>query len=173
MERPVRTTRASNYFCFPFDPAIDTVPPAFLAGGGGVQSTAADYAKLLQMLLDEGTYTREDGTRVQILRPETVRFMRTNQLTDEVRATMAENGVGANVPGYGYSNLFRILVAPNEARVLGVGGHAGEYGWDGASGNFCLIDPEANLVAVFQMHCYQGGEPIFRRKLYRAIVAED
>jgi CubicO group peptidase (beta-lactamase class C family) len=77
------------------------------------------------------------------------------------------------VPGYSYSNLLRILVDPSQARVLGVGGNAGEYGWDGAGGNFCLVDPSQNLTAVFMMQAFECGEPILRRKLYQAIVEKD
>lgn len=147
---------------------IDTVPPAFLAAGGGCYSTASDYARFLQMLLNEG-----ELNGVRVLKPETVRFMRTPQLSDEQLAAKSANQVGAGQPGYSYSNLVRILVDPSQARALGVNGHVGEFGWDGAGGNFNLVDPESNTAAVFMMHNYEGSEPVLRRRLYMAIVADD
>lgn len=147
---------------------IDVVPPAFLAGGGGCYSTARDFVRVLQLLLNDGEF---EGVR--LLRPETVEFMRTPQLNEEQMRAKAADGVGAGVPGYSYSNLLRILVDPSEARSLGVNGHAGEYGWDGAGGNFCLVDPSIGVAAVFMMQNFEGPEPVLRRQLYKAIVADD
>lgn len=169
VETPLREKKSDDVLTFmaPFN-TIDVVPPSFLAGGGGGYSTAADYARFLQMLLNGGEL---DGVR--ILKPETVEFMHTPQLNEEQLAAKARDGVGMGVPGYSYSNLLRILVNPSEAKALGVNGHVGEYGWDGAGGNFCLVDPAINLVAVFHMQNFEGAEPVLRRRLYKAIVAED
>ena len=169
VETPIRDARNEDVITFMAPCAkIDTVPPAFLAGGGGGYSTAEDYSKLLQMLVGRGTLGD-----VRLLKPETVDFMSTPQLNDQQLAAKAADGVGMCVPGYSYSNLLRILVDPAQARVLGVGGNMGEFGWDGAGGNFCLVDPSQNLTAVFMMQAFECGEPILRRKLYQAIVEKD
>lgn len=76
------------------------------------------------------------------------------------------------VPGYNYSNLMRILTNPEQAKVLGVNGSIGEFGWDGAGGNFIVIDPSRELVAVFMMQDNAGPEPILRRALYKALMSE-
>ncbi|MCH3942310.1 MAG: serine hydrolase [Atopobiaceae bacterium] len=167
VETPARDGAGQDILTFmaPSD-KVDVETPAFLSGGGGCYSTAEDYSKLLQMLLNKGSL---DGVR--LLRPETVEFMATPQLTEEQLAAKAADGVGMCVPGYSYSNLLRILIDPSQARVLGVGGNVGEFGWDGAGGNFCLVDPSEGVTAVFMMQAYECGEPILRRSLYRAIVA--
>lgn len=168
-EQPLRTSKGDDVISFQaLSNMVDVEPACFLGGGGGCYSTASDYCRLMQMLLNGGEL---DGVRV--LKPETVEFMRTPQLTDEQLAAKEADGVGMGVPGYSYSNLLRILTEPEKAQALGVNGHVGEFGWDGAGGNFCLADPEANLVAVFMMQTFEGPEPILRRHLYKAIVAED
>ena len=168
-EQPLRTRKGDDVISFQaLSNMVDVEPACFLGGGGGCYSTASDYARMLQMLLNGGEL---DGVR--ILKQETVEFMHTPQL-DEAQYTAKERDmVGSGVPGYSYSNLLRILVEPEKAQALGVNGHAGEYGWDGAGGNFCLVDPAINLVAVFHMQNFEGPEPILRRRLYKAIVAED
>ncbi|AWE42092.1 serine hydrolase domain-containing protein [Actinobaculum sp. 313] len=169
VETPIRDARSEDVLTFMAAvEKIDTAPPAFLAAGGGCYSTARDYARFLHMLLNEGEL---DGVR--ILRPETIRFMRTPQLDHTQLDAKAAEGVGAGVPGYSYSNLLRILVDPAQARALGVNGHVGEYGWDGAGGNFCLVDPSLGVAAVFMMQNFEGAEPVLRRQLYKAIVADD
>lgn len=168
-EQLLRTKKGDDVISFQaLSNMVDVEPACFLGGGGGCYSTAEDYCRLLQMLLNEG-----ELDDVRVLKPETVKFMHTPQLSAEQYAAKERDGVGAGVPGYSYSNLLRILVEPEKAQVLGVDGHVGEYGWDGAGGNFCLVDPEANLVACFMMQNFEGPEPILRRRLYRAIVAED
>lgn len=164
VERTVRDEQGSDSWMLPFNPGIDVREPHVLSGGGGLYSTAADMTRLHLMLLNEGTL---DGARV--LEADTVRFLRTPQLSRAARATIVDDPVGRSLPGYSYANLCRILDEPERAETLGVGGHPGEFGWDGAGGNFGLVDPHRNLVAVFMMHAFEGSEPILRRKLYRAI----
>lgn len=169
VDTPAREKKGDDIITFMgLGDKIDVVPPRFVAGGGGGYSTAHDYARFCQMLLNGGEL---DGVR--ILKSETVEFMRTPQLDDEQLAAKARDGVGMGVPGYSYSNLVRILVDPSQAMALGVDGHVGEFGWDGAGGNFCLVDPTANVAAVFMMQNFEGAEPVLRRRLYKAIVSED
>lgn len=93
--------------------------PAFESGGAGLVSTIDDYARFAQMLLNEGEL---DGRR--ILQPATVRFMTAGQLTQAQREAFGRNF--ANMPGFSYGNLMRVMVDPGQSATLN---HVGEYGW--------------------------------------------
>jgi CubicO group peptidase (beta-lactamase class C family) len=106
-------------------------PPTFLSGGGGLVSTARDYVRFCQMLLNKGTL---DG--VQILRPATVEEMTRNQLPANVFS-----GPGR---GFGLGFSVQLKAAPlNKNRV-----HVGEYGWGGAASTHFWISPKDDLVVV-------------------------
>ena len=53
-------------------------PPAYEAGGAGLASTLDDYMKFARMLRQNGTWEKQ--AHVQILKPETLRYMRSGQL---------------------------------------------------------------------------------------------
>lgn len=108
-------------------------PPKRFSGGAGLASTAGDYARLLQMMLNDGEL---DGAR--LLSPATVRWA----MSDQIGATR-----GVAHPGDGYSwNLF------NPVRTGGGGavfpGSVGDIFWGGITGPRYFMDPQQRLVAV-------------------------
>ena len=115
-------------------------PPALASGGGGLFSTAHDYARFAQMLLNRGEL---DGRR--IISPEAAKLMMTNHLSDEMMA--AGFGVGAQSirPGFGYGFNGVVFTDP-EACGIPVG--RGTYHWDGAWGTWFWVDPEHDLLYV-------------------------
>ncbi|MGT2755143.1 serine hydrolase domain-containing protein [Streptococcus ovis] len=157
-------TNVMNYLTLPFTYDVHTVDPQFLSGGGGLYSTAQDFSKLAQCLLHFGKYSGG-----QLLQEETIRRMTQIPDEDPFYSERHEKPVGSGIPGYTYHNLLRILVTPNEAKVLGVSGNVGEFGWDGAGGNFVVIDPVTNMTIVFMMQDLHFAEPILRRNIYRTI----
>lgn len=165
--RPLTKKPENGYLTLPLHNNIDVVAPLYVAGGGSAYSTADDYAVFGEMLRNNG---RLDD--VTILSGETVKDMVTPSLTEKQMAFKNKDEVGVTVPGYNYSNLMRILTNPGQAKVLGVNGTIGEFGWDGAGGNFIVIDPSRELVAVFMMQDNSGPEPILRRALYKALMSE-
>ncbi|HEY8537678.1 MAG TPA: serine hydrolase domain-containing protein, partial [Steroidobacteraceae bacterium] len=106
--------------------------PALLSGGGGLVSTAADYFRFCQMLLNGGTL---DGVR--ILSPLTVELMRTNAIGD------LWAGLGGAGTKFGLG--FAITVDP-----MAAGGYYGEgtYWWGGAAGTWFWIDPVRDLIVI-------------------------
>jgi CubicO group peptidase (beta-lactamase class C family) len=116
-------------------PMLKRAAPPF--GGHGLVSTARDYARFCQMLLNKGQL---DGKR--ILREKTVQLMTQNQLPDEAMpisiGPMRREGVGF---GLGFS----VRVAPNRAEP---GGRAGEYGWGGAASTHFWISPKDDLFVI-------------------------
>lgn len=132
-------------------------PRTSFSGGAGLVSTAGDYARLLQMLLNGGTL---DGVR--LLGPRTVALMTSSQV-DSLYAT----------PGAGFGLGFQLLTDPGR---LGQFGRAGVFSWGGAYGSEYWVDPAEDLVAVFLIQEVPRGDldlaDRFRALVYQAIVAD-
>jgi len=115
----------------------------FYSGGGGLCSTASDYMAFCRMLLNEGDL---DGTR--ILRPETVRLMRTNQLTDGTQRSL----------GFQFGLGFRI-------------DRKGIYGWGGAAGTRFWIDPKNKLITIYMVQINPTGKFNFGEEMKKLVYA--
>jgi CubicO group peptidase (beta-lactamase class C family) len=105
--------------------------PAFPSGGGGLVSTANDYMRFCQMLLNGGQL---DGVR--LLSPLTVELMRTNVLAPNVPIL---------APGAGFGLDFAVYTDP-----VAAGGYYGKgsFWWGGAAGTWFWIDPVNDLIVV-------------------------
>jgi CubicO group peptidase (beta-lactamase class C family) len=113
--------------------------PKLLSGGGGLVSTARDYTRFCQMLLDGGEL---QGTR--LLKKETVQLMSSNQLPDEAMP-LSLPGIKLPTKGLGFGLGFAVLL---EAAGPGSAGTAGEYFWGGAASTNFYICPKQDLVIV-------------------------
>ena len=121
--------------------------PAFLSGGAGLFSTAADYAKLGAEL---------SCGKVGILGRKTVEFLRNNGLSSEQKKTLNWD----SCRGFGYANLMRVLDDRNLAGLLA---SEGSFGWDGWTGTFLLCDPTEKLsVTLFLQRCGAGTTRLAR-----------
>jgi CubicO group peptidase (beta-lactamase class C family) len=129
-----------------------TRPPVLPSGGGGLVSTASDYMRFCQMLLNGG-----ELERARILGPATVRLMRTNMLPASAR-TMS--------PGTGFGLDFAVVEDPVAAG--GYGG-AGTFYWGGYAGTWFWIDPVYNLIFVGMIQQRGEGTPDVRA-LSRALT---
>jgi CubicO group peptidase (beta-lactamase class C family) len=108
-------------------------PRRNFAGGAGLVSTARDYARLMQMLLNGGEL---DGVR--ILSPNTVELMRSNQ----VGTLYTQRGMGF---GLGFS-IVETMGADNTLQSVGT------YGWGGAYGSQYRVDPSKRIVWIFMIN---------------------
>ncbi len=133
--------------------------PAFESGGGGLFSTVGDYSRFAQMLLHGGTL---DGVR--ILGRKTVDLIATDHLTPQQQA--AHNWDTQR--GYGYGLGVRVMTNPE---VAGINGSAGEWGWDGAFGNWFCVDPKENLTCVYLTTNLPGDHYRFIPKLMASMYA--
>jgi CubicO group peptidase (beta-lactamase class C family) len=115
-------------------------PPGLAMGGGGLISTAADYARFAQMLLNKGEF---DGVR--ILKPESVAQMTRNHITDDIIAGGYAIGFHTFRPGLGQA--YNGVVFTDPARAGSKVG-PGTYQWDGAAGTWFWIDPTHDLLYV-------------------------
>lgn len=113
-------------------------PPAFESAGGGLVSTATDYARFLQLMLGRGTAPGNGGP-VRLVSRATVDFMTTDHLGNLPTA----GGILPN--GYG----FGLGVAVRKAAGLATcPGSAGTYSWSGMAGTFFFVDPAEDLFAI-------------------------
>ena len=105
--------------------------PALSSGGGGLVSTATDYMRFCQMLLNGGQL---DGVR--LLSPLSVELMHTNVLAPNVPIL---------APGAGFGLDFAIYTDP-----VAAGGYYGKgsYWWGGAAGTWFWIDPVNDLIVL-------------------------
>jgi len=132
--------------------------PKFESGGGGLVSTAADYARFLQMLLNSGEL---DGVR--LLGRKSVELMTTNQLGPEVNTQGWAYYPG---PGYGFGLGFAARLALGVAPQIG---SRGDYFVEGLYGTFAFGDPQEQLLAVFMI---QSQEWRYYRPLVKALVLQ-
>ncbi len=122
-----------------------TKKPAVFSGGGGMLSTAGDYARLCQMLLNGGQL---DGVR--ILSPKTIALMTSDQLPPGVeRHTPVAMVLGpfGPVPEMGTSFGLGFAIRVDAGRNP-LPGSVGDFSWGGITGTLFWVDPQAKLVAV-------------------------
>ncbi len=129
--------------------------PAFASGGAGLVSTLDDYMKFARMLMEEGA---------GLLRPATVRYMTTGELTDIQQQAFNR---WQNLEGFSYGNLMRVCKNPSRA---GYSVRRGEYGWDGWLGAYFANFPEERLTILMGTQKRNGGTFALTRKLRNVIL---
>jgi CubicO group peptidase (beta-lactamase class C family) len=128
-------------------------PRRSFAGGAGLLSTAHDYARFLQMILDGGAL---DGVR--ILSPKMVDVMTSNQI-----------GTTYGVEGMGFGLGFQTVERPGALGLASVG----SFGWGGAYGSTYLVDPVERLILVFMIQQVPNRTDVpatFPTLVYQALV---
>jgi len=134
--------------------------PAFESGGAGLASTIDDSAKFTTMLMNEGSLNG-----VQIVRPRTVRYMRSSTLTNEQQQHF--NG-WHTLRGHSYGNSMRVITDFGKAGVIG---SLGEYGWDGWLGAFFTNLPSEDLTFLYMIQKKDAGTMPLTRKLRNIVVS--
>jgi CubicO group peptidase (beta-lactamase class C family) len=128
------------------DPQFDvTRPRKLLSGGGGLVSTAADYLRFCQMLLNGGEL---DGAK--ILTPQTVQLMTTDSLPAGIRAVGEAIGPAR---GASWGLGFAIRTGLESSQVPG---SVGSYSWNGLWGTYFWIDPAEKMIAVQMIQVVPG-----------------
>ena len=132
--------------------------PAMESGGGGLASTATDYARFLQFMLNRGEL---DGVR--LLGPRTVDFMTADHLGD-----IPVNGGASRAllpRGHGFGLGFAVR---KELGVAPVPGSVGSYFWGGMAGTTFFVDPAEDLFACLMLQAPNQRE--YYRMLFRDLV---
>jgi CubicO group peptidase (beta-lactamase class C family) len=138
------------------DPAVIPLGPS---GGGGLFSTAMDYARFCEMLLQGGQLNG-----VRLLAPRTVEMMRTNHVNPDPLKTMP--------PGTGWGMDFQIVT---DAAAAGEAVSNGTFSWFGIAGTWFWIDPVKDLAFVGMVQHQSLGttraiHALSRSLVYQAIV---
>jgi CubicO group peptidase (beta-lactamase class C family) len=130
-------------------------PRKAFSGGAGFISTAGDYGRFLQMLLNDGQL---DGKRV--LSRKTVELMTTDHL-----------GTVVFRPGQGFGLGFSVV---KDVGARGDPGSVGEFGWGGAYHSQYWVDPHEQLIVVYLTQLIPAGDVDdfgkLRALVYQAIV---
>ena len=141
--------------------------PLMPSGGGGMVSTAQDYLRFAQMLLNEGEL---DGVR--ILAPATVQLMTSNHLAPSPMTGEFSIGPETMRPGMGWGYDCGVVYEPLQADdVVG----RGTFFWLGAADTWFWVDPTNDLIFVgMTQHFFGPKQPnvsaLSRPAVYQALV---
>ena len=139
-----------------------TRKPKLLTGGHGLVSTAADYLRFIQMMLNRGVL---DGNR--ILGTKTVDYMTSNHLGTNISRAGPLYLPG---PGYGFGLGFAVR---EDNGISAWPGSVGEYFWGGYAGTYFWVDPKEDLVVVSMTQSVKHRvyyRMLLRNLVYQAII---
>jgi CubicO group peptidase (beta-lactamase class C family) len=147
----------------PYNPAR---PPKWFSGGGGLLSTARDYAQFCQMLLNGG-----ELRGVRHLSRKSIEVMTSNHLPSGLSYGPLTQALGAAAPlpelGQGYGLGVGVRLQPGLSIVPG---SVGDYYWGGATGPYFWVDPAERLVVVFMLQEFNAQRRARYRSLLRNLV---
>jgi CubicO group peptidase (beta-lactamase class C family) len=136
-------------------------PAKFFSGGGGLVSTAPDYLRFCQMLLNGGVL---DGAR--LLSPKSVQLMTSNH-TRHARLPVGGVALGR---GAAFGLGFQVITDPaDNARI----GSTGAFDWAGAASTSFFIDPREGLIGILMTQKMPADFRLmaeFRTAVYQAII---
>jgi CubicO group peptidase (beta-lactamase class C family) len=148
------TGKASNLMDVSAVPANDS-------GGAGGVSTAADYLRFSQMLLNGGQL---DGVRV--LSRSSVALMASDHLGTRIAAPFTPGELLLGTPGYTFGLGFAVRQG---AGIAALPGSVGEFMWGGYAGTYFWVDPKEEIVAVYMVQAPGPMRPYYRR-LFKQLV---
>jgi CubicO group peptidase (beta-lactamase class C family) len=132
------------------------------AGGHGLISTAQDYLRFAQLLLNGGEL---EGVR--LLGRKTIELM----IANHVPAALLPLTMGEPWPGFGYGLGFGVLM---DLAQSGIMGSAGNFRWSGWASTHFWVDPQEEMIGILLLQYIPGGTyPItddFKTLVYQALV---
>jgi len=148
-----------------------SVRPRWVSGGSGLLSTAGDYARFAQMLMNGGQLGA-----ARLLSPTTVSLMTSDHLTPDMRRSPSTTVLfGALAPtaelgiGFGLGFAVRTHAGRNP-----LPGSVGDFSWSGVTGTYFWIDPQQQLIAILMMQAPAERlhyRYLMRTPVYQAIVS--
>ena len=153
-------TAKSNFDVLDLPDSSEYLPPVNLhSGGGGLVSTASDYLKFAQCILNKGEL---DGVR--LLGPKTVELITCNHLPMDLLPIAFEGY--EPMQGMGFGLGFGVML---DVAQTGVMGSIGDHSWGGFAETFFWIDPQEDLIAIL-MSQYLPSQTYPIRKEFRTTV---
>ncbi|CAN5634017.1 serine hydrolase domain-containing protein [soil metagenome] len=137
------------------------MPPLFDCGGGCAVSTAADYLRFAQMLLNKGAL----GDK-QILSKATVEYMTADQLGPDIDESVLRHY--PNINGYGFGLGVAVRRSTGGPAVMGT---PGSFTWAGSNGTNFWVDPKEELAVVFMAHT-PGALAFHYRQIVNTLVLQ-
>ena len=141
-------------------------PPKNDSGGAGSVTTAGDYLRFAQMMLDGG---KLDDTR--ILSRTTVSLMTSDFLGSQIKPVITPGELVLGVYGYTFGLSFMVRQQPG---IAAVPGSQGAFMWAGYAGTFFWVDPKEQLAVVMMTQAPGPSRAYYRREItqlvYQAIV---
>jgi len=138
----------------------------WFSGGGGLLSTAPDYARLCQMLLNGG-----ELNGVRLLSPKTIAVMTSDELPPGIPRLGYEDMAPTPEMGQSFGLGFAVRTDVGHSPISG---SVGDYFWAGAYGTYFWVDPQTKMFAVMmvQMPFPQSGHyrRAFRELVYGAML---
>lgn len=119
----------------------------FEAGSGGLWSTIDDYLKFAKLFVESGS-----SNGIQILKPETIHFMCSNQLTDSQREHSKLMGSRMFKEYYGFGLGLAVVMKESKYGSIPCAGSIGSVGWPGAYGGWWSADPIKKTISIFLTH---------------------
>ena len=135
--------------------------PANDSGGAGGVSTAADYLRFSQMLLNGG-----ELDDVRVLSRTSVSLMTADHLGTRISMALTPGELLLGTPGYSFGLGFAVRM---QQGIAGVPGSEGEFTWGGYAGTYFWIDPDERIVAVYMTQA-PGPMRAYYRRLFRQLV---
>ncbi len=156
---------------FPKDPATGAAvklidvsqAPGNDSGGAGGLSTAGDYLRFCQAMLDGGQL---DGAR--IVSRTTVRLMTSDHLGSTIATPVSPGQLLLGTPGYTFGLGFLVRQADG---IAAVHGSAGEFMWAGYAGTYFWADPKEQTCVVLMTQS-SGPSRVVYRRMMKALVAQ-
>ena len=138
-----------------------SVEPGNDSGGAGGLSTAMDYLRFGQMLLNGGEL---DGVRV--MSRSTIKLMTSDSLGTRIATPMQPGELLLGTQGYTFGLGFMVRQGDG---IAGVPGSAGEFMWAGYAGTYFWVDPKEEIVGVYMT---QAPSPIraYYRRMFKTLV---
>lgn len=142
-----------------------TQPTGNVSGGAGISTTADDYLRFCQMLLNGGTL---DGKRY--LSRTTVALMMSDHLGPRVATPLQPGEVLMGVQGYTFGLGFMVRQGQG---LAGVHGSEGDFAWGGVGGTFFFVDPKEQLIGIMMAQTpgaiRQSYRRMFKTLVYQAL----
>ena len=149
-----KITRVEGDIGYHSDLKTHQLNKSYFSGGAGLVSTAEDYFKFLQMLLNNGTYMEQ-----RILSRKTVELITTEQAGDEIPW----------FKGHGFGFGFAISRGP---KLTGNLGSVGTYSWLGYFNSYYWVDPQENLIGILLTQMQPENTDIeikFKNLMYQSL----